>query len=433
MSQEERSKFTSTPVLTGLGEAQFGIENEFNVRGVGLPPDVDVSGLSDYDVGNLKLDYTYAHMATALANKGFNTAFKLTSIRPHVVYRPKIMPFPPFPKPLGSRRVGSMVYMSGTQLPSDPQLIKVSKYWVVKHEVGLGDTAPSEYAGWVPAELNTRIMEQQEAEGAFRSVKTAIRTLHESVGGAMHINPSCGLHVHVSPTEGMAARHMQRLASMLIIIEWPLLFRLVATHRQLHQCTAAKAIDHYMHWIGGPESEDKKAAVIRTSDMYEDIPVAMIREHIDRLVTVWDMQTPLDFESMFSRMPVGPGEQCTVAFRDHGDSSESQYSLEFRHAQASMSASFVDCWVKLVLAIFRTIFMPPYQFKRVMTRLWAVLHGDRAEDQVWSHMLHVFNDEASGHWKGALDIGYWQARLASDIQRRSAGMDVDDDQLVVTS
>ena len=430
---QERSIFTDTPVLTGLGEAQFGIEIEFNVPGVDLPSDIDKSRHTESDLRALKFDYAYAHMATALDNQGFNTAFILESIRPwEVTHRHFNVPFPPIPKPLGSRRVDAMVFMSGSQLPSDPRLIKLSKYWILKYETGIVSGDDSGYGEWVPTELNTRIMEQQEAEGDFRSVKAAIRALHGSAQGRVHLNTLCGTHVHVSPTEGMAARHMQRLASMLILIEWPLLFRLVATHRQMNQCTAADAIDYYMHWIGEYKSEDKKAAVIRTSNMYEDIPAVMIREHIDRLVTLWDTKTPLDFDSMFSRLPVGPGTHCAVAFRDHGKSSESQFSLEFRHAQASMSAKFVDCWVKLVLAIFRTIFMPPYQFKRVMTRLWDILHGERTEDEVWSHMLHVFNDEASGHWKGALDIGYWQARLASDIQRQSAGMDVDADELAVT-
>ena len=108
-------------------------------------------------------------------------------------------------------------------------------------------------------------------------------------------------------------------------------------------------------------------------------------------------------------------------------------TLEFRHAQASMSTAFIHSWTHLVLAACRVALLPAGKFKEALGELWDLMPSyynqeadSYADEAIWLKQMRVLNQYnllAGGH---ALDETYWVQRVQG-MRHNDGNLDYDAD------
>lgn len=409
--------FDSTQAL------QFGLEIEFLAEPA--PSRSSARATESHSMKCARLDQCYHGIAMALKGAGFRAAFKSeTAI--YGITSPLI--------------TGSMIdNATKPKLISyiaylDPQAIDYRtrrpiefQAWIVKREHDIRGPNNSLFASWIQTELNTPVLPESEASNGFTNVKKALDVIYENKNGQISINRGCGLHVHVSPDAKMTLRHVKRAASILLVIEETLLFRLCSKYRRKFQ----RLVDENL--TTKPTTADQIYYAANDVDVLTDIPKSLADEKPGQIAQIWECFDVSDLEELFKRR-WEVTYPASFAFRTHqrvdvpGD--PVTHSLEFRHAQSSLNKNFVKNWVLVVLAVYKVTLLPGGQFKTVLENLWKAVSEAKEQkttDKVWCQLLNLLNTSLADEWDCKLDLDYWHRRLESDIETATGGLDVDAD------
>ncbi|KAM6480333.1 hypothetical protein HDV62DRAFT_398859 [Trichoderma sp. SZMC 28011] len=238
------------------------------------------------------------------------------------------------------------------------------RYWLINPDSNI--SGHGQHETWHPTALTSPILRESEANNLFPGLNTAIYTIWTAHSARVHINDSCGLHVHVSPavvpslTQGvgqgllqgqqhhgqrqdLTALQVQRVATLVVVLENSLLFHLCSPHRrQIHnQLIAASGLAYATNSPACPLAEANLPPNILKG-------TGAVEKAIKFLWTATDLD---QVNQMLSRHPKTRDTRptaLTINTHKHEDDSVS-HMLDFRHAQAAFNQGFVDNWVRLVL------------------------------------------------------------------------------------
>lgn len=254
------------------------------------------------------------------------------------------------------------------------------RYWLIKPESDI--SGHGKYEAWHPTALTSPILRESEANNLFPGLNTAIYTIWTAHSARLHVNDDCGLHIHVSPavvpslaqgvTQGqhhhgqrqdLTALQVQRIATLVIVLENSLLFHLCSPHRrQIHnQLIAASGLAY---------ATNSPACLLAEANLPPNIlkGTGAVEKAIKFLWTASDLD---QVRQMLSRHPKVRDTRPTalrINTHKHEDDGVS-HMLEFRHAQAAFNQGFVDNWARLVLTVCKVAFLPTERFKLVVAML----------------------------------------------------------------
>ncbi|KAL7921751.1 hypothetical protein ACQKWADRAFT_321117 [Trichoderma austrokoningii] len=238
------------------------------------------------------------------------------------------------------------------------------KYWLIQAGSDIG--RHGKHAAWQPAQLSSPTLRESEANNIFPGINTALYGIWTAHPAKLHVAGDCGLHVSVSPAsaEGLTVLQAQRVATLVIVLENNLLFHLGSPlRRRVHQqLIKASALVH------------AKAGATASPAATANLPLNILHNGTmnKALNILWDASDLDQIRQMIaphakSRDPTA-STALHIVTKTHEDDSTVN-SLEFRHAQASFSHSFVDNWVRLLLTICKVAFLPAEMYKLVVAML----------------------------------------------------------------
>ncbi|KAL7902682.1 hypothetical protein HDV63DRAFT_25858 [Trichoderma sp. SZMC 28014] len=238
------------------------------------------------------------------------------------------------------------------------------RYWLLQASSDIGHDG--KHAKWQPTRLSSPALRESEANNLFPGLNTALYGIWTAHPAKVHVASDCGLHVSVSPVsaEGLTVLQAQRVATLVIVLENNLLFHLGSpVRRGIHQqLVKASAI-----FRSKAESSSSPAATA-------NLPLNILHNGtMNRALNIlWGASDLNQINQMIAHHPKTRHLTASTALRittqTHEDDSTIN-SLEFRHAQASFSQSFVDNWVRLILTICKVAFLPTEMYKLVVAML----------------------------------------------------------------
>ncbi|KAL7912652.1 hypothetical protein GGI35DRAFT_440780 [Trichoderma velutinum] len=258
------------------------------------------------------------------------------------------------------------------------------RYWLIKPQSDI--SGHGKHVTWHPTALTSPILRESEANNLFPGLNTAIYTIWTAHSARVNGNDSCGLHVNVSPAlvpslaEGVAqgpnqgqyhhgqrqdltTLQVQRVATLVIILENSLLFHLCSPHRRriYNQLAAVSGLAYAANSPASPLAEaNLPPNILKGTGTFE--------KAIKLLWTASDLD---QVRQMLSRHPKTRDTRPSalrINTHKHEDDSVS-HMLEFRHTQAAFNQGFVDNWVRLVLTVCKVAFLPTERFKLVVAML----------------------------------------------------------------
>ncbi|PTB56989.1 hypothetical protein M431DRAFT_81327 [Trichoderma harzianum CBS 226.95] len=237
------------------------------------------------------------------------------------------------------------------------------RYWLINPDSNI--SGHGQHETWHPTALTSPILRESEANNLFPGLNTAIYTIWTAHSARVHINDACGLHVHVSPAvrQDLTTLQVQRVATLVVVLENSLLFHLCSPHRrQIHtQLIAASGLAYATNSPTCPLAEANLPPNILKG-------TGAVEKAIKFLWTASDLD---QISQMLSRHPKTRDTRPTalrINTHKHEDDTVS-HMLEFRHAQAAFNQGFVDNWVRLVLTVCKVAFLPTERFKLVVAML----------------------------------------------------------------
>ncbi|KAK1245416.1 hypothetical protein MKX08_005045 [Trichoderma sp. CBMAI-0020] len=255
------------------------------------------------------------------------------------------------------------------------------RYWLLQAGSDIGHDG--RHAKWQPARLSSPTLRESEANNLFPGINTALYGVWTAHPAKVHVASDCGLHVSVSPVaaEGLTVLQAQRVATLVIVLENNLLFHLGSpVRRGIHQqLIKASALVH------------AKAAASSSPAATANLPLNILHNGAmnKALNILWGASDLSQVRQMIAHYCNARDHTVSTALRitthTHEDDSTVS-SLEFCHAQASFSHSFVDNWETTVTT-------------------------PRPEDS-WKTLLKVLNDFAPVNWHGKSSELYWIGYLA---------------------
>ncbi|KAK4067172.1 uncharacterized protein Triagg1_7900 [Trichoderma aggressivum f. europaeum] len=277
------------------------------------------------------------------------------------------------------------------------------RYWLIKPESDI--SGHGKYEAWHPTALTSPILRESEANNLFPGLNTAIYTIWTAHAARVHVNDGCGLHIHVSPAlvpslaqglhqgqhhhgqrQDLTALQVQRIATLVVVLENSLLFHLCSPHRrQIHnQLIAASSLAYAANSPACPLAE-------------ANLPPNILKGTgaVEKAIKfLWTASGLDQVRQMLSRHPKARDARptaLTINTHKHEDDGVS-HMLEFRHAQAAFNQGFVDNWARLVL-----------------TETVRTTAGPR---EAWKTLLRVLNDFAPVNWHARSSEQFWVGQLA---------------------
>ncbi|RFU74180.1 hypothetical protein TARUN_8072 [Trichoderma arundinaceum] len=343
-------------------EIQFGIELEF------LTPPVSVSQASQ---GVSSRDRIFHYFASALQRSGLQAAFLLdkdhTEKNSEDGEENQLRANAPKGSIVKTKHNHDMYTMNPL---SSAQWLKVGaeknplfRYWLVKAESDV--CGHGKHADWQPTELNSPILRESEANNLFPGTNTALYAVWTAHPAKVHVNESCGLHIHVSPASpgGLTTLQAQRVATLVIILEDNLLFHLCLPVRRRvhHQLIKASVLANAKSSTPSPFAEANLPLNILNSN-------SAMSKAAKLLWSASDLDQVRQMLARHAKIRDARFTALKVSTHTHEDDS-CTHTLEFRHAQASFNHNFVNNWVRLVLTVCKVAFLPTERYRLVVAML----------------------------------------------------------------
>ncbi|TFB05125.1 hypothetical protein CCMA1212_003127 [Trichoderma ghanense] len=313
------------------------------------------------------------------------------------------------------------------------------RYWLLR--AGAENKSEAQRQGshlnWHPMELSSPMLRESEANNLFPGINTAVYEIWTAHPAKLNTHYACGLHVQVGPavvpslgiiaslsqglTQGfqrqdrgntnretqaprptLTTLQAQRVATLVVVLEDKLLFHLCHPSRRRvhHQLSSASGLAHAPNAPACPSAE----ANLPTNVLTGSGPVERAIKHL------WTAADIDQVQQLLSLHPRTRDKSRTTALRITAHAHEDDgvtHAIEFCHAQAVFSQSFVDNWTRLVLTVCKAAFLPAERFKLLETARTAA----RAED-AWKTLLRVLNDFAPVNWHARSSEQFWVGYLA---------------------
>lgn len=356
-------------------EIQFGVELEF------LTPPVSLAQTTPQSIPNR--DRIFHYFASALQRSGLQAAFLLdkdsvssnndddddadNDLRAKASSKANII------KTKHNPDMYAMNGLSSAQwLQAGARDNPLFRYWLVKAESDI--CGHGKHAAWQPTELNSPILRESEANNLFPGLNTALYAVWTAHPARVHVNDGCGLHVHVSPAssepDGLTVLQVQRVATLVMVLEHHLLFHLCLPIRRRvhHQLIKASALAYAKE---SPAISSIAEANLPSNILSCGSSSSSSSSMSKAMNLLWSTSDLSQVAQMLARHAKIRDARCTalhVNTHTHEDDSHT-HTLEFRHAQASFSQSFVDNWLRLVLTICKVAFLPTERYKLVVAML----------------------------------------------------------------
>ncbi|KAH0494483.1 hypothetical protein TgHK011_001100 [Trichoderma gracile] len=275
------------------------------------------------------------------------------------------------------------------------------RYWLLK--AGVENKAEVQRQGvhldWQPMELSSPMLRESEANNLFPGINTAVYETWTAHPAKLNTHIACGLHVQVGPAvvpslgimaslsqgltqgfqrqgRGSTSREVQpprptlttiqaqRVATLVVVLEDKLLFHLChpSRRRVLHQLATGSGLAH---------APNAPACPLAQSNLPPNILAGSgpVERAVKHLWTATDID---HVQQLLSLHPRTRDKSRTTALHVTAHAHEDDgvtHALEFRHAQAVFSQSFVDNWTRLALTICKAAFLPVERFKLLVAML----------------------------------------------------------------
>lgn len=326
---------------------------------------------------------------------------------------------------------GPMYVVDASTFPSyterDEKYI-LFRYWQIRGIAGLKPLV--DFAYWYETELQTPILPEREAAADMPLVSQALHILYDGHYQAIHLSKCCGMFFHTSPVQGLDVRHAQRVATLVFLLEVPLLFRLCAHSRG----------DQFLKLERGARFVLERRDMEHTEEVFADevdawLPCSFLETNRDKMRRLWGA---LDVDGVGRMIEAGvevSGRTDTTALRVNRRCLSVDtygYSLEFRHAQASFNAVFVRHWAELLLLIVKLAALPRQDYSSLVERLWETIDGATNESDIWPQLLRQLNAKTPVTWGSTIDEAYWAARVPMNMDPGNDNPDVGPDQIALT-
>ncbi|KFA48724.1 hypothetical protein S40293_01487 [Stachybotrys chartarum IBT 40293] len=400
MADTPSREYLKSHGIDGTGTLQFGIEIEFCIPPTEYP-------ITQEHPACVNADLAHLDMAKALQAEGLNTAVELESLSfPGCEGRNPVVECAAYE---GLRE--DFKVMDTRSMAGRAQAVFPYRHWVVKGEDDL-DTPEGRLLNWIPTELNTPILTQQEAELGLKNVNTALTAIHHQCLGQIHIGEkNYGLHVHVSPTAGLTLRQARRIVTLTWLLEPDLLFSLCPEARQEVNPPLAK---NARFIVEAPQHQADPAKSY--PEMREDVPIPLIWAHGNALTRIYDAANLVELsEIVKGRNLAHPGmdecfENLGLVIRHHcSDHNKETVTVEFRHAQSSFSQKFIREWVALVLNITKVALLTPTEYKKMLLRIWELVSEPEAQGG-WVCLFTMIKRRLQFEWDVDMDERFWLQR-----------------------
>ncbi|KAL6891666.1 hypothetical protein HDV57DRAFT_308435 [Trichoderma longibrachiatum] len=275
------------------------------------------------------------------------------------------------------------------------------RYWLLK--AGIENKTEVQRLGvhlnWHPMELSSPMLRESEANNLFPGINTAIYEMWTAHPAKLNTHSACGLHIEVGPAvvpslgiiaslsqgltqsfqrqdRGTTNRQVQaprptlttlqaqRVATLVVVLEDKLLFHLChpSRRRVYHQLSSASGLAHAPNAPPCPLAEANLPPNVLTGSG----PVEKAIKHL------WTATAIDQVQQLLSLHPRTRDKSRTTALHITAHAHEDDgvtHAIEFRHAQAVFSQSFVDNWTRLVLTVCKAAFLPVERFKLLVAML----------------------------------------------------------------
>ncbi|KAM4062054.1 hypothetical protein HRG_008922 [Hirsutella rhossiliensis] len=387
---------------------QFGIQVRYASRPGELEPfPSPFSGYSDRVKRELGREDRRAYQAQALQSNGLQSGLELPAVSESGCSHESFRDYAPLEILAG----GNVRIMDPSTIPlakRDGKNIR-SKYWLIRS--GLEHERPKAFVGWYNTELNSPILPEEGATYGFSRVARALCTIY--MANKIHQSRSCVMHFHVSPVEGLEVRQAQRAATLVFLLEVPLLFRLsIRTRGNLPlelERGATFVLQNREMW---PEEE------VFADEVETWLSRSFLQTHRDKMRQLWGA---LDIEGVGKMIEAdqkvfSPFDKTAlrVDCHLHPDGTR-DYSLEFSHAQASFNMPFVNNWTKLLLLIVKLADLPCQKYSKLVEKLWEIVDGVTDKSTIWPQLLKELNAQTPKTWNYSIDEAYWATRVRENM------------------
>lgn len=389
---------------------QVGVEIEFSA-----PPDIDYEEAHKHKLSYphrnlLAGDACHHALAESLNRAGLPAAYEMRLV-------PSECPNNPL---LDGASRGAVIFdryrIFGNphDFPSELRKAGMYRYWVIKSEFNISDDP--RYDTWISCELNTPIIPEEVAcdiTREFTDMNKALTVMYETFAPDVpHITPAMsGLHVHLALEDGTTFDYFKRVLTLALILDQSLLFPLCDPDRQTQNrkfLTDAKL-----------RNSDFLIPADMTPDAYgrAHLPDSLVAAQPRVLGAIWDARNFADLSNVTDHPRVLGNMLAPVKCKTFttGVRGKVHGTIEFRHAQASFSASFVRNWVKLVLAIGRVALLETGEFRRAVAEIWTATGGSvegLKPGHVVLETLQALSDAAKrAGMPKSLDVDYWRERM----------------------
>ncbi|KAH7324948.1 hypothetical protein B0I35DRAFT_172548 [Stachybotrys elegans] len=251
------------------------------------------------------------------------------------------------------------------------------RHWFFKYEPNVSDEV---YPEWIPVEVNSPIMTDEEVRSGLPTVGRALRAIRNAIAPGVHIGERYGLHVHVSPKDGLTLGHAKQITTLVWLLEESLLYPLCAPGRKevnvplrvnyLFNCHCSDGLD--------PSTE-----------MRDHLPPSLLTHRPHTLKHLWETRTLGELGMAINRKDDESNSQTfgLMIVDDTNDTGVSRPAMEFRYSQATFRIPHIHAWVAVILQICRVAMLPAGLFRSALDDVQLIILGAHPPEETWKRLL----------------------------------------------
>lgn len=376
-----------------------GLEVEFYVPA--RDPGVTASNVDARLLEYIKKDKTHHRVATHLQYMGMNAAIMqctdpatfvtkmVANARPGMIWRDILA--------VGEEPIDASGIWPGYH------------YWMIKDEL---DLTPIER--WVSTACSSPIVKVDDSETVFTDALTAI---HELVKGKVQVTEECGMHFHFSVNGDISLQFAKRVVTLVYLLEDYFLFELVHPRRRNSNSILSFASHLVIDTIDPDDIAPEDEEFVR-------LPATLLQgANGPAMRQIWAATSLGDLENRLrSAGDENPPTALSLRQHEHPDGTE-DWSVEFRHAQATFSDIFLNNWRNVLARICLVAALPEKDFHYTVKSICNLLGNDKLTERQFIKFVMRVLRRTPGPSDVGLDDLNWETRLNDYVDEADYAVD----------
>jgi hypothetical protein len=235
------------------------------------------------------------------------------------------------------------------------------EFWVVKNARHF-----TEHYGWVAVECSSPVMSPATVANDTKRVLQAIQASTEATTRLTH---KFGLHLHVSQSEGsLSLKFAKRVATIVFAIEDDILWELVRPNMRYENGSLGTTSNF---------NRGFKRSSTGLSDGFELLPNVLLDVSERQMRNLWGATSLEELEWQLQAVAVFETKNALSLSRHEHPDGTMTWTIEFRHAQSSLDASFVKSWTSVVVGICKVAMLPDDLYSEKLTFMCNIVRSPR--------------------------------------------------------